>query len=366
MTSDTRWMTGRLRLLALLGVAVAAGACGQSEADGANAAADTASVAGAGRVLNVQVTTLEATDFVEEIRLSGSVEANRDVAVAAEESGTITRLFVEKGAAVQEGQPLAKIDDRILVSQVQQARAQAELARETWDRRKRLYEEDNVGSELAYLEARSQAQQAEAALATLERRLERTLIRAPFGGILDERLVEIGTMVGAGAPVARIVDLDPVKITAGVPERYAPDVAAGTEATVTFDVLGGQAYRGAIGYVGATVNPQNRTFPVEFVIRNPGRAIKPAMVANVSVVRRTLQDVLVIPQDAVVRVENGYVAFVAVEGTDGVRVERRTLTLGPSQANTVVVTDGLEGGDRLVVVGQKQVAAGDRVRVVGG
>lgn len=365
MTTDTRWTYASRRGLALLGAALAAASCGQAEA-GNGSAPDSTSAAAAGRVLNVEVAELERVDFTEEVRLTGSVEANRDVLVAAEESGTVTRLFADKGAVVGAGQPLVKIDDRVLLAQVQQARAQAELARETWERRRRLYEEDNVGSELAYIEARSGAEQAQAALATLERRLERTLVRAPFGGVLDDRLVEVGSMVNPGTPVGRIVDLDPVKVTAGVPERYAADVAAGSEATAVFGVLGGQVHRAAITYVGATVNPQNRTFPVEFTIPNPGRAIKPAMVADVSVVRRTLEDVIVVPQDAVVRVEGGYVAFVVVGDPDAPRVERRPLTLGPSQGNRVVVTNGLEAGDRLVVVGQKQVADGDRVRVVGG
>jgi membrane fusion protein, multidrug efflux system len=95
---------------------------------------------------------------------------------------------------------LLKIDDAVLRAQVGQARAQADLAEQTWERRKRLWEEDRVGSELAYLEAKFAAEQTAANLAGLEARLERTTIRAPFTGILDERAVEVGTMVSPARP----------------------------------------------------------------------------------------------------------------------------------------------------------------------
>ena len=345
------------------GLALTLSGCGGSvEANGAGGEGqDDGSFA---RVINVETRTLEPEEFVEVIRLTGTVEANRDVTVSAEEAGVVRELFVEKGSRVSVGQPEAKIDDRVLASQVAQAEAQAELARETWERRKRLYEEDRVGSELAYLEARYNAEQARANLQTLRERLDRTVVTAPIGGVLDDRMVEVGTMVSPGTPVARIVDLDPVKITAGVPERFAADVQRGARATVTFDVLAGEVFEGSISYVGSAVNPSNRTFPVEFTLPNPGRVIKPEMVAQVDVTRRTLSDVIVVPQEALVRVENGFVVFVVEEDEGAPRAVRRPVVLGPSQRNQVVVTEGVEAGDRLIVVGHKLVAEGDRVRVV--
>jgi membrane fusion protein (multidrug efflux system) len=335
---------------------LALGGCGPAEANGADE-----ELPETGRVLNVEVETLQPTEFVEVVRLPGIVAANRDVVVSAEESGQITQVLVEKGASVGAGQPILRIDDRLLSSQVAQARAQASLASEVWARRKRLFEVDKVGSELAYLEAKYQAEQAQAALATLERRLERTVVTAPIEGVLDARLVEVGTMVNPGTEVARIVDLDPVKVVGGVPERYAADIRPGARAGVEIDALEGQQFSGTVHYVGVAVDPSNRTFPIEFQLPNPGRAVKPEMVANIEVVRRVIADALVVPQEALVRVEEGYVVFV-VEDDHAVA---RPVTIGPSQRNQAVVTSGLKAGDRLVVVGQKQLAAGDRVRIVG-
>ncbi len=359
----TRSLLARGGAVSLAGLAaLAVAACGGAEADGAGASDDEAFV----RIINVETRVVEPRDFTEQVRLTGTVRANRDVVVSAEESGTVVELLVEKGRAVAAGDPLVRIDDRILRAQVDEARAQAALAQETWERRRRLWEEDRVGSELAYLEARYGAEQARARLQTLEERLARTVVRSPIDGLLEERRVELGTLLAPGTPVARVVDLTPVKVVGGVPERYAADVGRGARGTVVFDVLPDERYEGEVSFVGATVDPSSRTFPVEFTVPNPGNVIKPEMVANISVVRRVLGEQVVVPQEALVRVADGYVVFV-VEGSGDERVARaRQVQLGPSQNNEVVVQSGLTSGESLIVVGQQQVADGDRVRVVGG
>jgi RND family efflux transporter MFP subunit len=343
-----------LTLLSLLGV----WGCGGAQAE------DTTGEEGYTRIINVELRSVEPVEFTEVIRLTGTVQANQDVTISAEESGVLREILVEKGSPVTVGDAIFRLDDDLLRAQVDQARALADMARETWERRKRLYEEDHVGSELVYLEAKYGAEQAEASLRLLEERLERTVIRAPISGILDSRQIEIGSMVAAGTPVARIVDSDPVKITAGVPERYAPDVSAGARATVTFDVLPGEAFSGRISYAGVAVNARNRTFPVEAVLPNPGGIIKPEMVANLEVVRRSFENAIVIPQEALVRTEDGFTVFVVTEDSEGPVVEGRVVEVGPGQNNQVLIRSGLEAGDRLVVVGQHSVAAGDRVNIV--
>jgi len=356
MKSDVKSVIRLLPVL-FLGVIPAWG-CGGAKAEGS--AQDTAFV----RVVNVEVDTVGLEEFTEIIQLTGTVQASQDVTISAEESGVVREILVEKGNRVWAGQPIFRLEDDLLRAQVDQARAVAQLAEETWERRRRLYEEDQVGSELVYLEAKYSAEQAAANLRLLEARLERTVIKAPIEGILDSREIEVGTMVAAGTRVARIVDNDPVEIHAGVPERYAPDVETGAGASVTFDVLPGEEFGGQISYVGAVVNPRNRTFAVELVLPNPGGAIKPEMVANLALVRRANQNAIVIPQEALVRTEDGFIVFVVEDGPQGPVARAREVDVGPAQRNQVMIRSGLETGDRLVVVGQLSVAEGDRVNLV--
>jgi membrane fusion protein, multidrug efflux system len=357
-------MERRLRGLLWIGATLAFVGCGKAEAgDGTSdgQVAEGALLEGSARLINVEVSSVGTREFVEVIRLTGTAWANQDVTISAEEAGVVRSVIRDKGSEVKAGDWLLKIDDRILTSQVAEARAQSEFAMQTWERRKRLYEEDQVGSELAYLEAKYLAQQTAARLATLEERLSRTMVRAPIQGVLETRFVEVGTMVGVGTEVARVVNLDPVKIIAGVPERYAADVEVGAEARVYFDVLE-EPYTGTVSYVGATVDPRDRTFGIELLMENPQAVIKPEMVANVELVRRVVSNAIVVPQEALIRVESGYVVFVVDESET---VESRPVEVGASQRNEVVIESGLASGDRLIVVGQKLVAAGDRVSIVG-
>ena len=359
----TAWLAAAALLLALSG-------CGASEGSetetGADSTAAAATVPGSEfvKVVNVETQTVATTDFTTYVRLAGMVEANSDVVVSAEESGVLRRYFVEKGSRVRAGQALAKIDDEILASQVEETRAMASLAAERYERQGQLWEDEQIGSEIAYLQAKFDAHAAAARLANLEARLARTTVRAPISGVFDHRFVDAGEMVTFGLPVVRVIDTDRLKIVGGVPERFSAYVSAGGAARITFDVFVGEVFEGAIGYVGAAVDEANRTFPIEIVMTNPGGVIKPQMVANVEVATETLEGVIVVPQEALLRTENGYEVFVAAEEGDGLVAQPRVVRTGASFENRIVIVEGLSVGDQLVVVGHQLVDPGDRVRVV--
>jgi len=342
-------------------VVVLAGCGGSAEADASNEAA---AVEAPTRVINVVVERATPGSFAEDIALTGTVQAARDVMVSAEEGGVVRELMVDLGSSVQEGQDIARIDDSVLLPQVERARAEARYAEDTWQRRRRLFEDDGVGSELAYLEARLLSEQAAAQLEVMEERLLNTVVRAPYKGVVEERLVEVGTMVSPGSPVVRILDVNRVTIAAGVPERYALDVRPGARVRVSFDALNGQEFEGNIQFVGSAVNPRNRTFPVEFSIPNATGLIKPEMVAEVSLLRRVVDDALAVPQEAVVRLTEGDAVYVVRTEGDQDVAEARYVEIGLAQDNRVTITSGVAPGERVVVVGQQGVANGDIVRVV--
>jgi len=357
---------GTLAGAMLLAVALGTAGCAPDSGRAENADSGSDGSSSFARVVNVEVRTLEPRPFTERIHVTGTVAANRDVEIAAEESGTVREILVEEGSRVRKGQPLIRLNDDILRAELEQAAAQAELARETYERNRQLYEDERAISELRYVETRALAREARAGRRALEERVARTMIRAPFDGVLETKLVEVGSMVSPGVRVARVVQLDPVEIRGGVPERFAPDVRVGADAVVRFDVLPDRTFEGRLSYVGSVIHPQSRTFRVELRLPNPDGAVKPEMVADVTLVRRRFDSALVVPQEALVREEDGFVAFVVEEGEDGPVATSRPVGIRTSQRNEVVVDRGLAPGDRLVVVGQARVADGDRVRIVGG
>ncbi len=316
------------------------------------------------RIINVGVERLAPRPFTDVIRLTGTVIADRSVTVAAEEGGKVVKVVIDKGQQVQAGQAIVVLDDELLRAQRDDAKAQLSLAHQLWERTRRLYDEDGIGTENEYLQARFTADQARARLQLIEARLARTKIRAPFDGTLDARHVEVGSIVAPGTPIATLVDLSPLKVTAGVPERYAADVQTGAPARIIFSSLADTS-DALVEFVGAAVHPGNRTFPVELSLQSSAQTVKPEMVVDVVLERNHLENVVVVPRQALVRTEEGFCAFVAVPaGGEEAVAEVRELTLGASANDQVVILSGLAAEDRLVVLGQTQIADGDRLRIV--
>jgi RND family efflux transporter MFP subunit len=295
------------------------------------------------------------------ITVTGSVQADRDVVVASEESGVIREVFLDRGARLEAGQPIARIDDELLRAQHDQAESEAKLARETWERQRRLWEEDSIGSELAYLRSKYGAETADASARVLAARLERTVVRAPISGVLDDRYVEVGSTVAPGVRVARVIDVDPLSVVAGVAERYAGEIGPRSTAVVSFD--SGLELAGRIKYVSTALDDQSRTFAVEVVISNREGVLKPGMVARVRLSRGEQQEAILVPREAVLRAESGYIVFVVASSDGQTRARARPVVLGPGDGSRVVIKEGLAPGERVIVVGQQQVTAGDRIEV---
>jgi membrane fusion protein (multidrug efflux system) len=347
--------------LTLAVVALGAAACGGTDA---SAAADTDEEFV--KIVNVEIDTVVPAPFSSTVRITGEAQPETDVTVSAEETGRLEAFVTKKGSRLRRGQAIARIDDDVLAAQVEEARAMAEIAEDRHERQRRLWEDEGIGSEIAFLQARADAASSAARFDQLQARLTRTIVRSPVAGTFDDDLVDAGEIVQAGTPVARIVDASRLRVTGGVPERFATRVSEGDEATITFDIFTGRVFEGRIDFVGTAVDRQSRTFPIEIVMDNPEGEVKPYMIANVRVETSRIDDAIVVSREVLLRTELGFQALV-IETRDGYDVAvARDLTLGTSDENDVVVLEGLAAGERVVVRGQQLTDPGDRVRIVGG
>ena len=318
------------------------------------------------RVVNVEVTPVQPTTFVQYIRVVGEVEPMHDVTVSAQETGTIASFLVAKGERLSRGQAVTRISSDLLDAQLEEASAILDIATERYERQRRLWEDQSIGTEMAVLEAKSQVQTSAARLKVLQTRKARTMVTSPITGTYDEQFVEVGELVNPGSRLLRVLATDRVKVVAGIPERYALAIVPGTPAVVTFDVIDNREFEGTIEFVGVSVDPRSRTIPIEIVLDNGDGLIRPRLVANVQVERTREERVIVVPQDLVQRTETGFQVFVARQGSDGLTAEARSVKLGASYANEVVVTSGLASGERLITAGHRQVDDGSVVSLVGG
>ncbi|MCS4201378.1 RND family efflux transporter MFP subunit [Salinibacter ruber] len=309
----------------------------------------------------VETLVLSPSSFTDVVSLTGSVEALDDATLSAQTSGPVTMLR-DLGTRVEEDEIVAEIDAEEAEAAVEQARARYDLAQDRFQRQQPLYR-DSVISALEFEQVRSERNQARAALSQAQTRLNNAQIRAPFAGSIEERFTEVGEQASPGTRIARLVNTRRVKVTAGVPERYANDIQAGTPVQLDFRRYGAGVRTAEVTFVGSTIDPESRTFSIEATVSNERGTLKPEMGVNLRVTRAVIDSAITIPRSAVVRDESGTHAYVA-ERTDSTDVARkRTLALGPSSGGLVVVESGLSATDEVIVVGQNDVSPGAPVSI---
>lgn len=318
------------------------------------------------RSVNVELEELSPEDFASYLRLVGTVTTNNDVQISAEVNGRIQEFYKREGDSVAEGENILKINDQKLRQEVRRLRAVTEQSRENYERLQRLYETDDIGSEIDVLNARYTYEQNQASLESMEVDLENTLIKAPFSGEVDEILIEAGEMVSSGTPVLRLISKSGMKITLGVPGRYADEVDRGDEAEVWFDFDPENRFYLPITNVSNSIDPTNRTFKMDLDLPPDEINTKIDMLANVRLRINHIPDVIIVGEEYIFTKNGHHVAYIAGENEDGqnVAIERR-VELGPSYGNRVVVSEGLDEGDRLVTQGSSYLQDSTRITISG-
>lgn len=313
------------------------------------------------RQIAVETLKLEPVLFEEYINVTGRVEAIEDAIVSTEAGGRVQNI-VRRGQRVNEGDLLVSLDDELLESAYEVARAEYELARDTYERQEPLLA-DSIITTLELNTARARLDQARAQLRQAERQLNNTDLKAPFPGRVEERMVKTGELIGEGMPVVRLVDTRNIQVNAGIAERYSRDISEGTPVVVDFDSYGGDRINAEVNYAGSVINPDNRTFPIEIEIENPDGGAKPDMMADVSVLRSSVENAIVVPRTAVFLDQEGRNVFVVNRDEDPPVAEVRSVEVGPSSSGRLLITGGLEEGDEIVVIGRNNLNQGDRLQI---
>jgi len=313
------------------------------------------------------VTTLTASaeKFDHFLELQGAVKTKQNVLIYPEMAGTLQRVYVKEGQRVSRGQLLASIDDGGMGSQVSQLKTQAALAKTTFERQKRLWEQ-KIGSEIQFLQAKSSYEATENAVKQAQSQLGKSTIRAPFSGIIDNVIKDQGTVVapGPGSEVFRIVNLSDMYITVDVPENNLGNISKGKEAKVYFPVLG-DTIMSKIRQTGNFINPSNRAFSAEIPVPNKKGNIKPNLSARVSLNDYSSENAILIPQGIISENADGdqYV-YVATEAKEDTAVaKRRIITTGKTQGRFVEVLTGISVGDILIKEGARSVKEGQKVEI---
>jgi RND family efflux transporter MFP subunit len=327
--------------------------------------------------VTVVVLPLDASTFVDEVSLPGVVEPWDDVWVSAQVAGVVVAVGVEEGQTVTEGTPLCRIDDREYVAALGGANAARDaatsslgLARLQFERMAKLRSDGTVGqaeydaAEAAVRQAEASVRQTAAAVDRAKLALERTVVRAPISGVVSKRPATLGALLSPGARVARLVNTRKVKVNVGIPERDVLAVGGLDAVDVTFAAVPGRTFEGRRIYLGVEPEDSSRTYRLQLGVGNRDGALRPGMFAKARIARGKPRQTVMVPLFAVIPRERDKVVFVEEGGFARRRVVETGALLGSRLAEaSVEITDGLSAGDRLIIVGHRQVEDGDRVVV---
>ncbi|MDO5972524.1 efflux RND transporter periplasmic adaptor subunit [Flavivirga aquimarina] len=313
------------------------------------------------------ITTFAAKEaiFNHFVELQGNVSTKKNLVIYPEYSGTLARVYVKEGQKVVKGQMLAKIDDGGLSQQVAQLQIQAELAKTTFERQERLWNQ-KIGSEIQYLQAKSTYEAQQRAVNQLQQQVGKTVVRAPFSGTIDDVISEQGSVVAPGqSQLFRIVNLQDMYIESDVPERYISNITPGKNVQVEFPVLG-KKMDAEIRQAGNFINPANRTFKIEVAVSNKDKSIKPNLTAKLKINDYTNEKAILIPQSIISENAEGdqYVYTVTDKVENKAKAKRVIITTGKTQGDDIEVLSGLANGSEIIDEGARSVKDGQDIKIL--
>lgn len=331
-----------LLLVALLGC--------QASADGTPREASPPTAASA-VALRVEVVTLAPSEALLQLTLPGEVEGSRDARLAAPLGGYVESVLVDDGDVVRKGQALARVDTSVYAARKDQAAAQAKQAAADLVRKQAL---GDLATPAELEAAETQAAMADANLRLAQINLGRSVVTAPFDGVVSELGIDPGEVASPGAPVARLVTMDPVVVNVAASDRDVVGLRVGMPVLVAADATG-TPIAGEIAAISPTALVATRAFRVEVDVANPDQRLRPGMIASVRLAETLASDAVVLPQDWLVTRLDGVGVFVVEEGF----ARWRPVELGAIVHDQVVIHAGLAVGERVVSTGQRALQDGD-------
>ncbi|MCS6816664.1 MAG: efflux RND transporter periplasmic adaptor subunit [Blastocatellia bacterium] len=397
-------MTRRWKILGLCFLMIASSACRGRDEQGSS------SPALADQAVEVEVATVAERTFDRQIEIVGTLAADEEVVVSTEVEGQIVEMRVDLGSVVRRGDVLARLEsrdfelrlaeaeaalqqvrarlgltpdrDRIDPEEtaiVRQARAAYEDARLRFQRIRQLHgrgivsqqELDQADAALRIAEARyeaaveevrsllAQLDQWRARVAAARRDLERTVIRAPISGAVAARHVSLGEFLRRNDRVVTLVKIDPLRLRADVPERYAGKIALGRRLAFVVDAVPEKTFQGMIVRISPSARSETRSLTIEAEVRNPDGELRPGYFARAQLVIEPGAKAIVIPSRAVI----SSVGLTKVFVLDGDRARERSIKTGARVNTDVEVLEGLRSNERVIVSNLDRLGDGTRVRV---
>lgn len=308
----------------------------------------------------VAIDTIVKEKFTRYIDLQGVVASEDLVNAASEIGGRILQLNVKEGQRVSKGQLIAKTDAEAMRTQREELVKGLDLAKDVYDRQKRLWDQ-NIGSEIQYLQAKNNMERLEKSLGTLDAQLKKSNVFAPIYGVVDMVFLKQGEVAGPGVPIVQILNTSRVKIVSDVPETYLGKIKVGNKVEVHFPTLS-KTMTKPVTMLGRTIDPSNRTFKLEIMTDNPNNELKPNLLSVIKISDYVLNDAIVVPLELVQQEVSGQKYLFVAEKSDKQWVAKKVnITTGESTEGTIIISSGLTAGDLIITKGARSMTAGQPI-----
>lgn len=310
----------------------------------------------------VTISELDLTNFDHYVSINGSVEAVKVATITPEISGHIRGFEVNKGDRVKKGQVLAKLNSEVIRNNINEVKTSLELAETMYKRQKSLWEQE-IGSEVQYLQAKNNYESLQSKLKTLESQLEMSVIKAPFNGVVENIFQKQGELATPGQPMLQILNLDEIYINADVSERFLPAVEKQEKVVLRFPSYPDYKEMLLPNRISNYINPENRTFSIQLKIDNQEEKFKPNMTAIIGLKTFSTEEALVVPSFLIKQDAQGQFLYVAKESNGDHIASKAYVNRGFDGEGQTLIESGVEKGTKIIVDGHNQVSEGALIEI---
>ncbi|TKC13227.1 efflux RND transporter periplasmic adaptor subunit [Pedobacter polaris] len=304
---------------------------------------------------DISVYEVTETNFKNYLEIQGRIDAEENILVTSETQGVVTAVYAKIGQNVRKGQVLAQIDDKVLRQNIAELQTQLTLATSLYNRQKNLWDQ-KIGTEVQFINAKTQKEAAENRIATLRSQIAMYKIKSPINGTIDAMELKVGDAVTPGLSGIRVINASNLKAKAQVAETYAARVNQGDEVNIIFPDVP-DSLRTKINFASKTIDPASRSFEVQVNLPS-SKKYRPNMLAVLKIVDYQNAKAIVIPIAAIQKAENGDFVFIAVNGI----AKKAVIKAGKTYEGKVEILSGLKVGDKVVTAGAQNLNEEDTVK----
>ena len=308
----------------------------------------------------ITVTQVKTSKIKNKISLQSIIKTDKNIVLQPEFTGPISDITVVEGQSVSKGDVLMIVDDGGLEQSVEFQKEQLKLAKTIFERQSRLWEE-NIGSEIEYLEAKTAFKTQKSRYSQLEEQLQKSVITAPFDGEIDDVFIELGELVTPGqSPLLRLISTSQMYLEAEVPEKYLKSVSVGTPVEIEIPVIN-KKINTKISFIAKHINTVNRTFRVVVKIKKTD-SLSPNLISTLHIFDYINNNALIIPTNIISENSDGSEYVYSVNNNN--TAQKIFIKTGNEENGYVEVIEGLKEKDIIINEGARLVKEGQAVQIV--